>query len=513
MKKTIFVLCLSGALTIAGAASDTTAKHPARGSLHLGEGNTLAQPSAAALALSDAFASVVSHASPWVVSVYTSRTVEVAAVNPFSQFFGPGFGDPGEAKPESRKQEGGGSGFLVDPTGYVLTNAHVVKGMDEIKVELSDRTRLDATVVGLDEKSDVALLQIPARKDGKAYSTAAFANSDSLRIGEIVLAIGNPYLFRNTVTMGIVSATGRTEGSSPDAYADYIQSDAAVNPGNSGGPLVNLRGEVVGINSSIWTRSGGYQGISFAIPINQARRIAEDLAYDGAVSRGWLGVTIEDLDPELADALGIEGRNGAKIVQVSPGAPAAKAGLQAGDVILSVDGHVVSGSADLRNRVAALRPRHKADFRLLRDGKEKTIQVTLGSLKDDGTRSGDSTATGDSALSQDADGGFVVRSLGLKLSPLDAAARTKAQVGKELEGVLVNVLPNSPAAEKGVPDGSVLTMVKTPEDKTLRTVKDPRAAAALLSKASAGATVALKLVKGDQTLLVGIKIPASKDKK
>ena len=173
----------------------------------------------------------------------------------------------------------------------------------------------------------------------------------------------------------------------------------------------------------------------------------------------------------------------------------------------------MSGSADLRNRVAALRPRHKADFRLLRDGKEKTIQVTLGSLKDDGTRSGDSTATGDSALSQDADGGFVVRTLGLKLSPLDAAARTKAQVGKELEGVLINVLPNSPAAEKGVPDGAVLTMVKTPEDKTLRTVKDPRAAAALLSKASAGATVALKLVKGDQTLLVGIKIPASKDKK
>jgi len=502
------VLALGLGLSQAAVADGKNDKRPVRGSLHLGGGSSLARPSAGALALSEAFSSVAKHVSPWVVSVYTSRTVEAPSISPFLPFLGPEFGN--QAKPESRKQEGGGSGFVVDPEGYVLTNAHVVKDMEEIKVELSDRTRLDAQVVGVDEKSDVALLKLPARKGGGSYVSASFADSDSLRIGEIVLAIGNPFLFRNTVTMGIVSATGRTEGASRDAYADYIQTDAAVNPGNSGGPLVNLRGEVVGINSSIWSRSGGYQGISFAIPINQARRIAEDLVYDGKVSRGWLGVSIEDVDPELAEALGIEGRNGAKIVQVNPGTPASRAGLQAGDVVLSVDGHAVAGSADLRNRVASLRPNQKVPFRLLRDGKETTVSVTVGRLKGDAASADDSD---DVSSSQDADGSWLLKGLGLRLSELDAKGRERAKVGKEVQGALVKALPGSAAAEKGVTEDWVLTMLKGPDDKGFQPVGSAKAAAGRLEKLAPGGMVALKLQKGEETRLVGLRVAGAKDRR
>jgi serine protease Do len=380
----------------------------------------------------------------------------------------------------------------------------VVKDMDEIKVELSDRTRLEAIVVGMDEKSDVALLKLPVRKDGGKYPSASFADSDSLKIGEMVLAIGNPFQFRNTITMGIVSATGRTEGASADAYADYIQTDAAVNPGNSGGPLVNLRGQVVGINSSIWTRSGGYQGISFAIPINQARRIAEDLAYDGEVSRGWLGVSIEDLDSELAEALGIDGRNGAKIVQVNPQTPAEKAGLKAGDVVLAIDGHVVSGSADLRNRVAALRPNQKVNFRLQRDGKELVLPVVVGRLKGEVTSQGDGEET-PSGVRQDADGSYTLKNLGLRLSVLNDKARERGQVGKEIQGVAVSVMPDSPASDKAIPEGAVLVAWKGPQAGAFQPVKDLAAVVAELRRIPSGSAVALMFQKGEQKRLVGIK--------
>lgn len=285
-----------------------------------------------------------------------------------------------------------------------------------------------------------------------------------------------------------------------------------MNPGNSGGPLVNLRGQVVGINSSIWSRSGGYQGISFAIPINQARRIAEDLVYDGKVSRGWLGVSIEDVDPELAEVLGIEGRNGAKIVQVNPGTPASRAGLQAGDVVLSVDGHAVAGSADLRNRVASLRPSQKVPFRLLRDGKEMTVSVTVGRLKGDGG-SADGNDSDEVASSQDADGSWLLKGLGLRLSELDAKGRERAKVGKEVQGALVKALPGSAAAEKGVTEDWVLTMLKGPDDKGFLPVGSAREAAARLEKLAPGGMVALKLQKGEETRLVGLRVAGAKDRR
>jgi serine protease Do len=264
----------------------------------------------------------------------------------------------------------------------------------------------------------------------------------------------------------------------------------------------------VGINSSIWTRSGGYQGISFAIPINQARRIAEDLAYDGKVSRGWLGVTIEDVDPELADALGIEGRNGAKVVQVAPQTPAAKAGMLAGDVVLAVDGHVVTGSADLRNHVADLRPGQKASLRIQRDGKEITLPVVVGRLDGNGAKPEEDASGEDTAVSREADGNYSVPSFGLRLSALDDQARELAQVDKQVQGVVVSALPESPAAEKGIPNGAVVLAWKGPAGSGFQPVKDPYAFAVALEKLPAGSPVALKIRKGDQIRLVGLKAAA-----
>jgi serine protease Do len=509
-RKSANLITLTSLVALLGAsacASDKD-KRPERGSVRLGEGTSLAKPPVAAQELSDAFAEVVAQAEPSVVSVYTSKTVQVAANGgmPFPFLFGfPGGGngngdDDDQGQGSSRKQQGGGSGFVVDATGYILTNAHVVKDQDEIKVELFDRTRLEAKVVGLDEKADVAVLKVEL---GKAkLRVMAFGNSDDLRIGQWVLAMGSPYMFRNTVTAGIVSAVGRNEMQG-DGYSDYIQTDAAVNPGNSGGPLVNLRGQVVGINSSIWTRSGGYQGISFAIPINQARRIAEDLIYDGSVSRGWLGLSIDDVDPELADALSIPGRNGARVMQAVPGAPADKAGVKTGDIVLSLAGKPVTGSADLRNRVAAERPGTKVTLRVLRDGKELDIVVPLGRLGDTAPESFE-TADGETNPIENMDGTYSNRRFGLQLSDLTENDRNRLGLPKGAKGALVSgVAAESPAAEKGLREG--MLVVAMASDRQEHPVGGAKELAKLLAKVPAGGTVALKVQSKDRIWLVGLR--------
>lgn len=487
-------------------------KRPERGSVHLGEGASLAKPPAAAEELSNAFAEVVAQAEPSVVSVYTTKTIQVAANGgmPFPFLFGfPGGGQggddddeqgPGQGQGTPRKQMGGGSGFVIDATGYILTNAHVVKDQDEIKVELFDRTRLDAKVVGIDEKADVAVLKIDGSK--AKLRVMAFGNSDEVRIGQWVLAMGSPYMFRNTVTAGIVSAKGRNEMQG-DGYSDYIQTDAAVNPGNSGGPLVNLRGQVVGINSSIWSRSGGYQGISFAIPINQARRIAEDLIYDGVVSRGWLGLSIDDVDPELADALAIPGRNGARVMQVVPGAPADKAGVKTGDIVLALQGKVVTGAADLRNRVAAERPGTKVTLRVLRDGKEQDVVVPLGKLGDTAPESFE-TADGETNPIENMDGSYSNRRFGLQLSDLGENDRNRLGLPKGAKGALVTgVAPESPAAEKGLKEG--MLVVAAASERQEHPVGGAKDLARILAKIPAGGTVALKVQSKDRIWLVGLR--------
>lgn len=500
LRTTLAAAFLLLALAFPGHAEDE--KRPARGSLPLGKGSALAQPPEAARALSDAFVQVARTVQPSVVTIYTSRTVEVAAGGgfPFQFFFGPQAGDPSapQASPK-QKQEGGGSGFVINDKGYVMTNAHVVKDQDEIKVELSDRTRFDAKVVGIDEKTDVAVLKIDPAKH--ALAPVAFGNSDDVQIGEWVLAIGNPYLFRNTVTAGIVSAKGRTDGAG-DGYANHIQTDAAVNPGNSGGPLVNLRGQVIGINSSIWTRSGGYQGISFAIPIAMATRIAEDLIHDGKVVRGWLGLNIADLDPDLADALGIPGRNGVRVDQAQKGSPAEKAGVKAGDVVLAIDDAVVTGASDLRNRVAANRPGTKIRLKILRDGKETAIDVVLGTLP--GETLSDAATDSTSTSTTLADGSIVSKRFGLRLKDLDAATRKQLGMDPAMQGVHVADVDDDFAAfEKGIRPGmAILQWIvgsKSGVPSSARELADA------LDKVPAGTTVALKVATNERTWLVGLR--------
>lgn len=479
-------------------------KRPERGSLRLGEGSSLSKPPAAAQELSDAFAEVVAKVEPSVVSVYTSRTVQAArgGAMPFPFLFGiPGQDDEDEPQAAPRKQQGGGSGFVVEASGYVLTNAHVVKDQDEIKVELFDRTRLDAKVVGIDEKADVAVLKVEPGKT--KLQVLAFGNSDELKIGHWVLAMGSPYMFRNTVTAGIVSAKGRNEMQG-DGYSDYIQTDAAVNPGNSGGPLVNLKGQVVGINSSIWSRSGGYQGISFAIPINMARKIAEDLIHDGEVSRGWLGISIDDVDAELADALGIEGRNGARVMQVVPGAPADKAGVKSGDIVLSISGKGVTGSADLRNQVASERPGAKVVLKVLRDGKEMDVPVVLGKLGEALSESVE-TADGEKVPVEGVDGTYSSKRFGLRLADLTDKDRTDLGLSKGAKGALVaDVAAGSSAAEKGIKAGMVVLEV-IDADRKANPVSTAREAAKSLSKVAPGGTIALKVQAKDRIWLVGLR--------
>lgn len=509
MMLTSAAILLAMGLAVQAADKD---KRPERGSLRLGEGTSLAKPPAAAQELSDAFAEVVAKVEPSVVSVYTSKTVQASRgqAMPFPFLFGiPGQEDDEEDAPQAapRKQTGGGSGFVIEASGYVLTNAHVVKDQDEIKVELFDRTRLDAKVVGIDEKADVAVLKV---EPGKAkLQVMSFGNSDDLKIGHWVLAMGSPYMFRNTVTAGIVSAKGRNEMQG-DGYSDYIQTDAAVNPGNSGGPLVNLKGQVVGINSSIWTRSGGYQGISFAIPINMARRIAEDLICDGSVSRGWLGISIDDVDAELADALGIEGRNGARVVQVVPGAPADKAGVKAGDIVLALSGRTVTGSGDLRNRIASERPGAKVALKVLRDGKEIEVQVALGKLGDNPSETVES-AEGEKIPVEGVDGSYSSKRFGLRLKDMTDSDRESLGLPKGAKGAVVSeVAAGSSAAEKGIKPGmAVLEVVDA--DRRSNPVQGAREAAKLLAKIPAGGSVAIKVTSKDRTWMVGLR--AREDKK
>jgi len=331
----------------------------------------------------------------------------------------------------------------------------------------------------------------------------AFGNSDELKIGHWVLAMGSPYMFRNTVTAGIVSAKGRNEMQG-DGYSDYIQTDAAVNPGNSGGPLVNLKGQVVGINSSIWTRSGGYQGISFAIPINMARKIAEDLIHDGEVSRGWLGLSIDDVDAELADALGIEGRNGARVMQVVPGAPADKAGVKSGDIVLSISGKGVTGSADLRNQVASERPGAKVVLKVLRDGKEMDVSVVLGKLGEALSESVE-TADGEKVPVEGVDGTYSSKRFGLRLADLTDKDRTDLGLSKGAKGALVaDVAAGSSAAEKGIKAGMVVLEV-IDADRKANPVSSAREAAKSLSKVAPGGTIALKVQAKDRIWLVGLR--------
>ncbi|MEE9335118.1 MAG: Do family serine endopeptidase [Granulosicoccaceae bacterium] len=284
---------------------------------------------------------------------------------------------PQNQQPSPRRGGGFGSGFIVSEDGYVITNAHVVNNAIEIRIGLKDRREYDATLIGLDKSSDIAVLKVNANN----LPVVKIGDSDDLRVGEWVLAIGSPFGFEQTATQGIVSALGR---SLPDeTYVPFIQTDAAVNPGNSGGPLFNTDGEVIGVNSQIYSRSGGYQGLSFSIPINVAMSIADQLKSNGYATRGWLGVMIQDVNQDLAESFGLSKPEGALVAQVASNGPAEKSGIEAGDILISFNGKKVLSSNALPPLVGAVKPGETVKVLVIRDGSEKIIDVEIGALEAD----------------------------------------------------------------------------------------------------------------------------------
>ena len=367
-----------------------------------------------------------------------------------------------------RIRQGMGSGFIVDADGTILTNAHVVDGADEVRVRLSDRREFKGKVVGQDKATDIAVVKI----DAKGLPVVKLGDPAKTRVGEWVLAIGSPFGFENTVTAGIVSATSR---SLPDGtYVPFIQTDAAVNPGNSGGPLFNLKGEVIGINSQIYSRSGGFQGIAFAVPIDVASHVKQELVAHGRVERGRLGVHIQEVTQSLAQSFGLDRPRGALVAQVEKGSPAEQAGLKPGDVLLGVNGKAIERSAEIPPLVAAVKPGDKATLNVWRDGKKQDLAVTVGRLD------ADKTAEAASPRNEKADTG----KLGLAVRP-------------SKEGLVVEKV-SGPAERAGIQAGDVVTAVN---GRPVKSVDDLRKAAE-----HAKGSVAVLVRRGDDSIFVPIEI-------
>lgn len=393
-----------------------------------------------------AFVELAKHLKPAVVNISSKQTEGKTAAgrtpfggeenDPFQEFFDRFFGGRGGRR---RQRPSLGSGFIINETGYIVTNNHVVEGATEIKVTLATKEEFDATLVGRDPKTDLALIKV---KNSKPLPIVPFGNSDALEVGEWVLAIGNPFGLGHTVTSGIVSAKGRIIGAGP--YDDFIQTDASINPGNSGGPLFNMRGQVIGINTAII--SGG-QGIGFAIPINLAKEVLLQLHDKGSVTRGWLGVAIQSISPDLLKALNLENTQGALVSDVMSDGPAAKAGLQRGDVIVSFNGHTVQDSTELPRQVAAVAPGTKVQIEVLRGEKKVTIPVTLGTLNEEKEVS---------AKLQPSD---VEESLGLRVESITPELARSLRLDNTKGVVVARVAPDSAAAEAGIQRGDVVREV------------------------------------------------------
>lgn len=394
----------------------------------------------------DSYADIVAEVAPAVVTIRADRRVRAAAQFPFADdpFFRQFFGDRAPNVPDRPQvQNALGSGVIVRENGYILTNHHVVDGADHITVELTDRRTFDATLVGSDSPSDLAVLKINAT----GLHALALGDSSRLRVGDVVLAVGNPLGVGQTVTMGIVSAKGRATGLSDGSFEDFIQTDAPINQGNSGGALVNTRGELVGINSQIISPSGGSIGIGFAIPATMAGDVMAQLVKDGHVRRGQLGVTVQGVTSDLAKSLGLTEVRGALVSGVTPGSPAARAGLERGDVIVAFNGKPVADSNSLRNMVAGTQPGTKAAVQIVRDRREQTLTATLAELPGRGADAAASPADGNSGT------------YGMTLQPL--TPDVAQQMGlRDTRGLVVErVEPMSPAGEAGIRAGDVIKEV------------------------------------------------------
>jgi serine protease Do len=432
------------------------------------------------------FADLVQKVKPAVVNIRTTSTVKVPG-SPFRHFFGPEDGGPfgdffhrffGDIPDQELKQQSLGSGFIIDRDGYIITNNHVVDGADDIKVKLADGKDYTAKVIGRDPKTDLALIKISSIfKDLPALS---LGDSDQMRVGDWVLAIGNPFGLEETVTQGIISATGRAIGSGP--YDNFLQTDAPINPGNSGGPLINLKGEVIGINTAIIS-SG--QGIGFAIPSNMAKKITSQLKEKGKVSRGWIGVSVQSVTPEIAQAFGLKEAQGALVGEVAPGGPADAAGLKRGDVIISFDGKEIKKIGELPLVVAETPAGKTAEVKVIRDSKELTLSIKVAEQPSGKIPSA-------SGLSPE---GF-----GLTVENITPQIMSELQLKQRSGVVVANVQPGSLADDAGLKVGDVITEVNRIP------VKDLNAYNLALGNSGRDKPVLFLVKRGAQTFFITIQI-------
>ena len=439
-------------------------------------------PLPAKIKAATSFAPVIKRVAPSVVNIYSTMTVRERAM-PFlndpmwRRFFGEEFGD--QSRPRTHREQGLGSGVIVTPDGYILTANHVVEGADKVKVALvSGAKEFDARVVGTDPATDTAVLKV----EGKDLPAITIADSDKLEVGDVVLAVGNPFAVGQTVTMGIVSGLARG-GFGINNYENFIQTDAAINPGNSGGALVDAEGRLVGINTAIFSRSGGSQGVGFAVPLNMARYVMDRLIKEGKVTRGYLGLSLQpEVTPELAKQFNLPNVNGALVTSVQPDSPAAKAGFKDGDFVTDFNNQKVADMRQLRLLAAQTAPGTKVAVKLLRDGKEKTITLTLGTIPEELMAQGGRTQPGERGQSNmDALDGVEVTDL----DDLDARTRRQQGIPNNIQGALVaSVAPESNSAEAGLKPGDVIVSINR------QPVRNANEAVALSEK-----------VKGDQILL------------
>jgi len=484
------VLALLGAGVIGGAGVEALHQHA-----HAAPAAVMAPPATAAAtgtptapvvansAMPD-FPLITQRYGPAVVNISVTGTRKTSGIaidpealsDPFEFFRRFQRGGQGRVTPREVPTRGMGSGFIVSPNGVILTNAHVVKDANEVTVKLTDRREFRAKVLGSDPKTDVAVLKIEANN----LPVVTIGNTKDLRVGEWVLAIGSPFGFENTVTAGVVSAKGR---SLPDDSAvPFIQTDVAVNPGNSGGPLFNSRGEVIGMNSQIYSQSGGYQGVSFAIPIDVAARVKDQIVATGKVQHAQLGVTVQEVNQSLADSFKLDRPEGALVSSVQKGSAAEKAGLQPGDVIRTANGQPVVASGDLPAIVGLSKPGDKLDMEVWRQGKKVALSARLGEVTEKVAKAQDK--------SEAAGGG----KLGLALRPLEEGEKRQAGVGT---GLLVEDVSGA-AARAGVEPGDVVLAVNGTPAKSVDQVR------AILSKSDK--SVALLIQRGEDKIFVPVRI-------
>ena len=437
------------------------------------------------------FADLVEKQGPAVVNISTTQIIRnapgfpaIPEGDPFYEFFRR-FAPQMPQVPREQASQSLGSGFIISADGYIMTNAHVVDSAEKITVRLTDKREFRAKVIGADKRTDVALLKIEASD----LPTISMGDPGKLRVGEWVVAIGSPFGFDSSVTAGIVSAKGRSLPQ--DNFVPFIQTDVAINPGNSGGPLFNMNGEVVGINSQIYTRSGGSMGLSFAIPIDVATQVTEQLRSSGKVTRGRIGVTIQELTRELAESFGLSKPNGALISSVEKNAPADKAGIEASDVILKFDGKPVDNSSDLPRIVATTKPGSKVVVELWRKGESKLVTVVVAEMPEDGKLASAATRK------QADDETETISRLGIVVSELSKEQLQELQLGG---GLLVEEVKGAAARSAGLHQGDVLLKIGNAQIRSLAQFNE------ILKQVAKGRNIALLVRRGDNALYVAIRL-------